>query len=88
MTRAANIYLNPFNEIHSLQDLYDKVKKSNHISDEDEYPERIEDTRPKPRLNNESIQAMTKLAIEMLPNEEAKSLLYFIGCLPAGLTRN
>ena len=31
---------------------------------------------------------MTKLAIEMLPSEDAKSLLYFIGCLPAGLTRS
>ena len=26
------------------------------------------------------------MAIEMLPGTEAKSLLYFIGCLPAGVT--
>jgi len=45
-----------------------------------------EDVRPKPRLNNESLQATTKLAIDMLPSPDSKSLLYFVGCLPAGVT--
>ena len=31
---------------------------------------------------------MTKLAIDMLPSEDAKKLLFFIGCLPAGLARS
>lgn len=88
LTRCANVYLNPFNEMNSLLDLYKMVKQSNNINDEDEYPDKIDDTRPRIHLNNESVQAMTKLAIEMLPSYEAKNLLYFIGCLPAGLTRN
>ena len=89
MTRAANIYLCPFNETLSLLDLYKHIKHSNPISDDlDNQPDKIDDTRPKPRLNNESIQAMTKLAIDMLPSEDAKKLLFFIGCLPAGLARS
>ena len=43
-------------------------------------------TKPKPRLNNESLAATTQLAIEMLPSKDSKSLLYFIGLLPAGVT--
>ena len=88
LTRAANVYINPFNETLSLLDLYNSVKQSNNLRDEDGQPEKIDDLRPKPRLNNESIQAMTQLAIDMLPSDDAKSLLYFIGCLPAGLTRS
>ena len=47
----------------------------------------MDDNRPKPRLNNESLEATTKCAIEMLPSIDSKSLLYFIGCMPAGVTR-
>ena len=36
LTRAANVYLNPFNETLSLLDLYNQAKQSNNISDEDE----------------------------------------------------
>lgn len=89
LNRAANVYLNPFNEVQSLLDLYKSIKQSSNATTGDaaELKGRIDDLRPKPRLNNESIQAMTKLAIDMLRSEEAKSLLYFLGCLPAGVMR-
>ena len=61
--------------------------KQNNISEENDLSEKVDDTRPKPRLNNESLQATTKLAIDMLPSLDAKSLLYFIGCMPAGVSR-
>ena len=89
LSRAANIYLNPFNEINSLLDLYNQFKLNNMAeegSGHHEPEQKIDDTRPKPRLNNESLQATTKLAIEMLPTIDAKDLLYFIGCMPAGAT--
>ena len=87
LSRAANIYQNPFNEVTTLLDLYTQVKLNN-ISEEgnNESDKKADDTRPRPRLNNESLQATTKLAIEMLPTLDAKSLLYFLGCMPAGAT--
>ena len=87
LSRAANIYLNPFNEINSLLDLYNQFKLNKMEEEHHETEQKIDDTRPKPRLNNESLQATTKLAIEMLPTTtDAKDLLYFIGCMPAGAT--
>lgn len=86
LSRAANIYINPFNEVNSLRDLYTQVKLNNISEEGPEADQKFDDTRPKPRLNNESLQATTKLAIEMLPSMDAKSLLYFIGCMPAGAT--
>ena len=86
LSRAANIYQNPFNNITTLLDLYKSVKENNiEVCDEEERG-KVDDNRPKPRLNNESLQATTKLAIDMLPSADTKSLLYFIGCLPAGIT--
>ena len=88
LSRAANIYVNPFNDVSTLLDLYTQVKLNN-ISEEgqDSEPQhKADDTRPKPRLNNESLQATTKLAIEMLPTMDARSLLYLIGCMPSGAT--
>ena len=88
LSRAANIYINPFNEVSTLLDLYTHVKQINISEDgqDTEQPTKADDTRPKPRLNNESLQATTKLAIEMLPTMEARNLLYFIGCMPSGVT--
>lgn len=53
LTRAANVFRNPFNDVISLLDLYNKVKQNN-ISESIEKT-KVDDTRPKPRLNNESL---------------------------------
>lgn len=66
-------------------DLYKQVKQ-NDLTSEDEAP-KSDDTRPKPRLNNESLEATTKMMIDLLPNQGVRDLLYFIGCLPAGVKR-
>ena len=55
LSRAANIYQNPFNNIISLLDLYNSVKENNiEVCDEEEKG-KVDDNRPKPRLNNESL---------------------------------
>ena len=87
LSRAAYVYIDPFiSSVQTLLDLYKMVKQNNYASDESSGPQKGEDIKPKPRLNNESLEATTKMAIDMLPGTEAKSLLYFIGCLPAGVT--
>jgi hypothetical protein len=62
------------------------VKQNNFAIEEDLGAHKGDEFKPKPRLNNESLEATTKMAIDMLPSAGAKSLLYFIGCLPAGVT--
>ena len=87
LSRAAYVYVDPFiNSVQTLSDLYKMVKQNNFASEEDSGAQKGDEIKPKPRLNNESLEATTKMAIGMLPSSGAKSLLYFIGCLPAGVT--